>query len=69
MFMQGVPLKQLVAELGPAKVGKMLGVSHQGITKAVEAGRDIVITLLSDGKAKGVELSEFPKAKKKAAPD
>jgi hypothetical protein len=67
--MQGVPLKQLVAELGPAKVGKMLGVSHQGITKAVEAGREILITVLPDGKAKGTELSDFPKAKKKAAPD
>lgn len=67
--MQGVPLKQLVAELGPAKVGKMLGVSHQGITKAVEAGREILITVLPDGNAKGIELSDFPKAKKKAAPD
>lgn len=67
--MQGVLLKQLVAELGPVKVGKMLGVSHQGITKAVEAGREIFVTVLPDGKAKGKEISEFPPSKKKAAPD
>jgi hypothetical protein len=67
--MQGVPLKQLVAELGPVRVGKMLGVSHQGITKAVEAGREIFVTVLPDGKAEGKELSDFPIVKKKAAPD
>ncbi len=67
--MQGVPLNQLVADLGPVKVGKMLGVSHQGVTKAVEAGREIFVTVLPDGTAKGKELSDFPIAKKKAAPD
>jgi hypothetical protein len=67
--MQDVPLKQLVAELGPVQVGKMLGVSHQGITKAAASGREIFVTVLSDGTAKGKEISDFPVVKKKAAPD
>lgn len=66
--MQGVSLKQLVAELGPVKVGSMLGMSHQGITKAVEAGREIFVTVLPDGTASGKEISDFPIVKKKAAP-
>lgn len=67
--MQGVSLKQLVAELGPVKVGKMLGASHQAITKAVETGREITVTVFPDGTARGKELSDFPIVKKKAAPD
>jgi hypothetical protein len=67
--MEKMSLKEFVAQVGPAQAARMLGMSHPPLIRAAASDRKIFITLLPGGKVEGTELSDFPPAKKKAAPD
>ena len=67
--MEKMSLKEFVAQVGPAQAARMLGMSHPPLIRAAASDRKIFINILPDGKVEGTELSSFPPAKKKAAPD
>ncbi|WP_313382841.1 Cro/CI family transcriptional regulator [Pantoea sp.] len=49
---------------GQAKAAKDFGVIQCAISKAIRAGRNIVVTISPDGSVKGEELRPFPSNKK-----
>lgn len=67
--MLGKPLREHVAEVGPVKAARDLGLSRQALSRAAESDREIFVSVQSDGTLKAKELSDFPAGKKKAAPD
>lgn len=67
--MEKMSLKEFVAKVGPAQAARMLGMSHPPLIRAAASEREIFVTVTPDGKAEGIEISRFPAAKKKAAPD
>ena len=67
--MEGVPLRQFVAENGPIKAARMLGLSYQALGRAAESARQIYVKLLPDGRVEGTEISDFPPKKRIAAKD
>ena len=49
---------------GQAKAAKDFGVIQCAISKAIRTGRQIFVTVQSDGTVKGEELKPFPSIKK-----
>ena len=49
---------------GQAKAANDFGVIQCAISKAIRAGRNIIVTVLPDGKVKAEEVRPFPSSKK-----
>ncbi|MBS0855958.1 MULTISPECIES: Cro/CI family transcriptional regulator [unclassified Tatumella] len=49
---------------GQAKTAKDFGVIQCAISKAIRTGRNIFVTVLSDGSVKAEELKSFPSTRK-----
>lgn len=65
--MKKKPLPDLVAEKGQTAVANALGVSPTAISKALNAGREIIVTVNRDGSMTAQELKPFPSQAKRAA--
>lgn len=52
---------------GQAKAADDFGVIQCAISKAIRAGRNIVVTVLPDGNVEAEEVRPFPSTKKNAA--
>lgn len=65
--MKKKPLPNLVAEKGQTAVANALGVSPAAISKALNAGREIIVTVNRDGSMTAQELKPFPSQAKRAA--
>ena len=64
--MNQIPLSDLVAEKGQVVVARSLGVSPAAISKALTAGRNILVTILKNGTYQAQELKPFPSQKSAA---
>jgi predicted DNA-binding protein (UPF0251 family) len=62
--MNQMTLKDYADIHGQAKAAKDFGVIQCAISKAIRAGRNIIVTVLPDGSVKGEEIRPFPCGKK-----
>lgn len=67
--MLGKPLREYVAEVGPVKAARDLGLSRQALSRAAGSDREIFVIVQPDGKLKAKEVSDFPAIKKKSETD
>lgn len=58
--MQKIQLLELVAKVGQATVAKAIGVSPAAIHKAINAHRNIIVTVHDDGSYTAEEVRPFP---------
>jgi DNA-binding transcriptional LysR family regulator len=65
--MKRIPLHEFAAERGQSAAASALGVSPPAITKALNAGREIIVTVLPDGSCSAQELRPFPSQSKRNA--
>lgn len=63
--MTKLSLSKLVDERGQAAVAKLFNISAPAIHKAVEANRNITVTIKKDGSVEAKEICPFPRQQKK----
>lgn len=60
-------LSEYVDLYGQAKTASDLGVYQSAISKALNKGRNVTVTINEEGKVEGEEVRPFPCTKKKVA--
>lgn len=65
--MNSIPLTDYVKDKGQAFAAESLGVHQTAISKAIRAGRNVMVTLMPDGSVKALEVRSFPSQKHSAA--
>ncbi|MHB9807040.1 Cro/CI family transcriptional regulator [Pantoea ananatis] len=58
--MKTITLKEFAEEVSQAKAAIKLGVRQSAISKAIRAGRNVTVSIFSDGSVKAQETKDFP---------
>ncbi len=65
--MRKISLKCFAEEVGQAKAAMQLGVRQSAISKAIRSGRQVMVTITTEGMVSAEEVKSFPSQRREDA--